>query len=211
MAMQEICALADSCKGMQDVYIPPEKVEQLLPENIAGSVYKQSQKHRCLPHPEAKRSRSSEAPSASPKAKEVPTPALQTYRPNSSSSSNACDWHGIGNVDKELAMILDRQSGKLRRFAIITDSCSPAYCTLVQHIHSTLFRYKRKMGQPLFDRVKVQLDRGVAEVWAYHKASVDHRMFILKCKTCNEMSAIHYRPWKNAEVQARIIYRFSNS
>ena len=64
------------------------------------------------------------------------------------------------------------------------------------------------MGQPLFDRVKVQLDRGVAEVWAYHKASVDHRMFILKCKSCNEMSAVRYRPFNNAEVHAGIIQGF---
>ena len=66
-------------------------------------------------------------------------------------------------------------------------------------------------GKILLDAIKTSLDRNISEVWAGNKGSSNNRMFILKCKTCNEMSAIHYRPWKNAEVQARIIYRFSNS
>ena len=50
MAMQEICALTDNCKGVQDVSISPEKVEQLLPRIISTAQFTSSRKRTGASH-----------------------------------------------------------------------------------------------------------------------------------------------------------------
>ena len=54
----------------------PENVEQVLPENTEGSLYKELHKYNGFLYPEAKRSRSIEALPASPN--KVPTFAVLT-------------------------------------------------------------------------------------------------------------------------------------
>ena len=44
--------------------------------------------------------------------------------------------------------------------------------------------------------LKLQLQRGVAEIWSHRTGSKNNRKFVIKCKKCSEMVAVQYSPSK---------------
>ena len=123
--------------------------------------------------PEAKRSMSIEAPSAS---NEPPTPKRQTRhdRPRSGSSPpvlRGCDWHGAGNLDNHAAKELI-----LSYSECIEDPSSDGFATWHAHINSVLFFDKPDWSNFICTKIKPYMLRDVAEILVHRQGWKNNRM-----------------------------------
>ena len=69
-------------------------------------------------------------------------------------------------------------------------------CDWHTHLHSVLLWDRLNWTAKLTTALKLQLQRGVAEIWTHRTGSKNNRKFVIKCKKCSEMVAVQYSPSK---------------
>ena len=77
------------------------------------------------------------------------------------------------------------------------------------HIDSCVFWDKLNWSNDIRNVIKPHMHRGVAEILVNKSGSRNNRMFVFRCRLCNESAAVQYAPWmKQAYVHTRILQVF---